>query len=361
MLVDRYDAFVTALDQVDGGRLVGQLQRLIRDGLVAGIRVVATGDRSLLSGRLSGLAEDKIVLRLADPADYALAGLNAKTVPAAMPGGRGLRLPDGDLLQVAVLSAEANGAAENRTLRDWAGRGSRPAAPPFRVDPLPAAITYEQACELPGYGDGVLIGVGGDELGQVRVDVPGLLVIGSPGSGRSTALAVQACSLPGASVVLITPRRSILASALDPARVLLHLTATDAGAAGALGAALAGAGPAAVVVDDAELLSDTPLGEELAARYRRIRDSHDRILAATTIDSATAFRGLIPELAKSKCGLVLEPASPTDAGPFGARLPLSALASGQRLRGALVQGSLVRPVQVPSLTASAVEPTRSGW
>jgi len=361
VLVDRYDAFVTALEQVDGGRLVGQLQRLIRDGLAAGIRVVATGDRSLLSGRLSGLAEDKIVLRLADPADYALVGLNAKTVPAAMPGGRGLRLPGGDLLQVAVLSAEANGAAENRTLRDWAGRGRRPAAPPFRVDPLPAAITYEQACELPGYGDGVLIGVGGDELGQVRVDVPGLLVIGSPGSGRSTALAVQACSLPGASVVLITPRRSILASALDPARVLLHLTATDAGAAGALGAALAGAGPAAIVVDDAELLSDTPLGEELAARYRRIRDSHDRILAATTIDGATAFRGLIPELAKGKCGLVLEPASPTDAGPFGARLPLSALASGQRLRGALVQGSLVRPVQVPSLTVPAVEPTRSGW
>ena len=91
------------------------------------------------------------------------------------------------------------------------------------------------------------------------------------------------------------------------------------------------------------------------------RDSHDRILAATTIDSATGFRGLIPELAKGKCGLVLEPASPTDAGPFGARLPLSALVTGQRLRGALVQGSSVRPVQVPALTATAVEPTRSGW
>ena len=362
VFVDRYDAFVSALEQVDNGRLVIQLQRLIRDGLAAGLRAVVTGDRSLLTGRLAGMAEDKIVLRMADRTDYALAGLNARTTPAAMPGGRGFRMPGGDLLQVAVLSAEVQGAAENRTLREWAERSERPAIRPFRVDPLPAAITYEQASGLPRSDGGVLVGVGGDDLSQVRIETPGMLVIGQPGSGRSTALAVQARSLSaaGESLVLITPRRSALTGAIGPAGVLLHLTATDAGAAEALATALAVAGPTGIIVDDAELLTDTPLGEELTGRYRRIRDSDHRMLVATTMDGATVFRGLIPELAKAKCGLVLEPASSADGAPLGARLPLSVLASGMPLRGALVRNGVVRPVQVPSFANSVSEPTQSG-
>ena len=35
ILVDSYDAFLTALEHIDGGRLLGELQRLIRDGLAA--------------------------------------------------------------------------------------------------------------------------------------------------------------------------------------------------------------------------------------------------------------------------------------------------------------------------------------
>ena len=189
-----------------------------------------------------------------------------------------------------------------------------------------------------------------------------MLVIGQPGSGRSTALAGQARSLAaaGESLVLITPRRSALTGAIGPAGVLLHLTATDAGAAEALATALAVAGPTGIIVDDAELLTDTPLGDELTGRYRRIRDSDHRVLAATTMDSATVFRGLIPELAKAKCGLVLEPASSTDGTPLGTRLPLSVLASSMPLRGALVRNGVVRPVQVPSFANSVSELTQSG-
>jgi DNA segregation ATPase FtsK/SpoIIIE, S-DNA-T family len=364
VLVDRYDAFVTSLEHVDGGRLVGQFQRLVRDGLAAGVRAVVTGDRSLLTGRLGGWVEDKIILRLADRSDYAIVGLSTRSVPPAMPGGRGIRMPGGDLLQVAVLTADAQGATENRALRDWAGRCPDPAVRPFRVDPLPTTITYDQACGLPGPRGGILVGVGGDDLGQLRVDTPGLLVIGQPGSGRSTALAVQALSLAagGAAVVLVTPRRSALTGALDPAGLRLHLTATDAGAAGDLRAALAGSGPAAVVVDDAELLADTPLGEELVGWCRGIRDTGHRVLAATTPDGATGYRGFVAELAKLKCGLVLEPASPADAGPLGARLPLSVLAGGIRLRSALVRGGVVVPIQVPAISDSlaGVRPG-SGW
>jgi S-DNA-T family DNA segregation ATPase FtsK/SpoIIIE len=348
VFVDRYDAFLTALEHIDGGRLLGELQRLIRDGLAAGIRVVVTGDRTLLTGRLGGLVEDKLVLRMADRTDFALAGLHSRAIPRDMPNGRGFQLPGGDLVQVASLSAQGQGATENQALRDLGRRAATGTRRPFRVDPLPLSISMTEALDLPGRGPGLLVGVGGDELGQIRVEAPGLLVIGPPGSGRSTALAVQAASLAraGTPLVLVTPRRSPLAARLDP--VLLHLTSSDAAAAAALTAALDGAAEAAIVVDDAELLTETPLGNELIACCRRIRDSSHRLLAAAAADGSFGLRGLVPELAKIKCGLVLEPTSITDGNVLGARLPASVFAPGMTLRGALIHHGRVTAVQVPT-------------
>ena len=361
VFIDRYDAFVTAIEQIDHGRLVEQLRVLIRNGLSAGLRVVATGDR-LLTGRLGALAEDKVVLRMADPIDYALVGLNTRFVPAIMPSGRGLRLPGGELLQVALVSADPQGTAQNRELRSRARYADRSAIRPFRVDPLPVAITFEQACELPSGSGGVLVGVGGDDLSQVRTEARGLLVVGPSGSGRSTALAVQARSLAqaGHSLVLITPRRSTLTGAIGPAWARLQLTATGTEAGDALQAVLAETSRAVLVIDDAELLAGTPLGDEVLAQCRALRDNEHRILAATVPDSMTMLRGITAELAKLKCGLLLEPANPLDGGPFGVRLPMSILTSGIPLRGALVQGSLITAVQVPSIANSRTRPAWSG-
>ena len=348
VFVDRYDVFLTALEHIDGGRLLGELQRLIRDGLAAGIRVIVTGDRTLLTGRLGGLVEQKLVLRMADRTDFALAGLHSRAIPRDMPNGRGFLLPDGDLLQVASLSEQGQGATENQALRELAGRAPTATRPPFRVDPLPQVISLTGALGLPGDGPGLLAGVGGDELSQIRVETQGLLVVGPPGSGRSTALAIQAASLTrdGTPLVLVTPRRSALAGRTDP--VLLHLTTSDAAAAERLAATLAGVPAAVIVVDDAELLTDTPLGNELTACCRRIRDSRHRLLAAAVADGSFGLRGLVPELAKAKCGLVLAPASTTDGSVLGARLPASVFAPGVTLRGALIHHGRITAVQVPT-------------
>jgi energy-coupling factor transporter ATP-binding protein EcfA2 len=363
VFIDRYDAFVAEIEQIDHGRLVEQLQRLIRDGLSAGLRVVATGDRRLLTGKLAALAEDKIVLRMADRTDYGLVGLNTRSIPANMPNGRGHRLPDGELLQVALVSDDAQGAAQNRELRRRAGYVGRPGVRPFRVDPLPVAITFEQACELPaGLEAGVFVGVGGDDLSQVRAQTPGLLVVGPSGSGRSTALTVQARSAAqaGHPLILMTPRRSTLTSAITPASVRLQLTSTGVEAARALQAVLAETSQALLVIDDAELLVGTPLADEVLAQCRALRDSRHRILAATVPDSVTMLRGITAELAKLKCGLLLEPAIPLDGAPFGVRLPLSILTPGIPLRGVLVQGSRITAVQVPSIANTPAEPAWSG-
>ena len=131
---------------------------------------------------------------------------------------------------------------------------------------------------------------------------------------------------------------------------------TGTEAAGALRAVLAEKSQAVLVIDDAELLAGTPLGDEAVAQCRVLRDSGHRILAATVPDSVGTLRGITAELAKLKCGLLLEPASPLDGGPFGVRLPLSILAAGTPLRGAVVQGSRITAVQVPSFADVFAEP-----
>ena len=132
----------------------------------------------------------------------------------------------------------------------------------------------------------------------------------------------------------------------------LHVTSTDAQSAQAVSAALAQPGPVAIVVDDADLLTGTPLGDELVSRYRRIRDSDSRLIAAVTTDSVTVPRGLILELSRSRCGLVLEASSPADGSALGARLPAAVIDRCPQLRGALVSNGQVTAVQVPELAIS---------
>ena len=190
-----------------------------------------------------------------------------------------------------------------------------------------------------------------DALVTALEHIAGFLVIGPSGSGRSTALAIQATSLAAVRVplVLVTPRRSPLAGVVDRAAVRSHVSGTDAEAATALGAVLGQPGTVGVVVDDAELLTGTPVGDELTAWYRRIRDSDSRLMAAVSADSVTVPRGLILELSRGRCGLILDPSSPADGSPLGLRLPAAVLASGLKLRGALIADGQVTAIQVPEL------------
>ena len=206
LLVDRWESFVGRYDDVDGGRLVDLLLDLVRDGLSVGLRVVVTGDRSLLVGRLAGLVDDKICLRLADVGDYALAGIDPRRVSLAGPAGRGYRAPSGVELQVAVTTAE-----DLRAVIDTAKAPEQKR--PFRIDPIPRSLRLDQAESLPWAGPGrVLVGVGGDDLMRIGVDLarvgPGFVVTGPRRSGRSTALVTMAYSalMSGARVVALAPR-----------------------------------------------------------------------------------------------------------------------------------------------------------
>ena len=364
LLVDRWEAFVHAYQDVDMGRRIEELLRLLREGLSVGLRAVVTADRSGLLGRLPAVMPDRLILRLADRADYALADIPARAAPTAPPPGRGLVVGGGadrslHEVQIALLDDDPSGPAQLAALRSLVSQARQRQAgqallhPPLRVDPLPSTVSVGHALSLDHAvgtaGLWALIGVGGDQLRPIGVDLaedgPGFLVAGAPRSGRSTALLTMAESLlrAGHPVCLVAPARSPL-----------HALATHAGVTGVLDAgstddqaqAAIGAAPV-VVVDDAERLTDTVVGAWLERQLRAGPGRGAYVLAAgNSEDLQGTYRGFTLDLHRSRCGLLLNPQSTLDGDLVGARLPRNLNGSRHPGRALLaVRGELL-PVQV---------------
>jgi S-DNA-T family DNA segregation ATPase FtsK/SpoIIIE len=133
LLLDGWEAFVAAADELDGGQSVATLIGLLRSGPAVGLTVVIAGGRGALSPRPAASVTRRYLLRLADRSDYGLAGLPAPLVPQRMPPGRAIQAPDGVEIQVAA------GTANRPARRSGTGYGaSRPTAGPPRCPKLPA-------------------------------------------------------------------------------------------------------------------------------------------------------------------------------------------------------------------------------
>jgi S-DNA-T family DNA segregation ATPase FtsK/SpoIIIE len=221
------------------------------------------------------------------------------------------------------------------------------------VDALPVRVTAAEALALdpelrPASPLWALLGAGGDALGPVGVDLlqtsPGFVVGGPPRSGRSTVLETMARSLVGRGipVVLVAPRRSPLRELALPG-VLGVVGADDD--ADLLGKLLDGVERHVVLVDDAELLLDTPLDDRLGRVVRAARDADQAVVAAgTTGDLVSQYRGFVVDIRRSRSGLLLSPQSQGDGDLLGVRLPRN-MVPGPLGRGLLVLGGTVMPVQ----------------
>ncbi len=361
LLADGWEGLVTAYEAVDHGRPVEALLRLVREGAGAGIRVVLTGDRTLLGGRAGSAFRDRLVLRFADPADYGLAGIAPRRVPTTMPPGRALVGGDVHEAQLAVLDAETSGAGQVRALQA-AGAAARarpqavhahPGLRPLRVEPLPARVEagdLEPAAKAAATGPGwALVGVGGDDLAPVGVDLdldgPAFVVAGPAGSGRSTALATAGRWLlgQGRRLVVVAHRRSPLRTALggEPG-VLAVLGPGDALELDRL--ILEHPGLCALA-DDAETLHDTPVERPLLGLLKADAAAGSALLlAGSTAEMAGSFRGLTVEARRGRTGLLLGALGPADGDLLGVRAPRGdGSATG---RGLLVLRGRATPVQV---------------
>lgn len=339
LLLDRWEAFLTAYQDVDGGRLVDLVFRLLREGPAAGLHVVLTADRSGIVGRVATLVQERLLLRLADPGDYAAAGLPTRLVPAELTAGRGWSLTGRPLVaQVALLDPDPSGVAQTRALQRLAAAAPAPVrCRPRRVEPLPEAV---QLAALPRTGGSrVVLGVGGDELTAVEVDLAaGFVIAGPTGAGRSSALLTIAHQLANMPVVAVAPRPS-------PLRALPGCL-TDLASPQHL-AGLLGDGPVALILDDAELLADCPLTALLDQAVRGARDTGSLIVAAgTTEDLILGYRGFLVELRRARIGLLLSPQSAADGDLFGVRLSRAAGGPVQPGRGLLALHGRAEPIQV---------------
>jgi S-DNA-T family DNA segregation ATPase FtsK/SpoIIIE len=340
LLVDGVEAISTLLDESDPGRGSANLLRVMRDGGAVGLTCVATADRAVPGGRLAAVARQRLVLPLPDRADYAVAGIPARSVPGHRPPGRALVGEDARECQIAL---------PRRPMPAPAG-GAR-APEPLRIVELPAdprlVLPGTRRDAAPDIDRGLLlpIGPGGDEGRPLTVDLlrtGGLLVTGPPGSGRSSALTAfaQHVRALGAAVLRIgRPARGGNPAEEVPGAVWLD-AADEGGATEWLGGL--GGRPGVVIADDLAAPADAP-----ALARIQVAGAHGGValIAAAHAGQLSAhYQGPVAALRRGRTGLLLCP-GPGDADLLGIRLPRTPLAHRPG-SGWLVTGSAVQRVQV---------------
>jgi S-DNA-T family DNA segregation ATPase FtsK/SpoIIIE len=236
--------------------------------------------------------------------------------------------------QVALLHADPSGPAQTAALERLAGAPAT-TTPPHRIAALPTAVDLASLV-LP---EGLVLGIGGDDLRAVTVD-ESLVIAGPPRSGRSTALLALGRQLlaQGKTVVAVAPRPSPLRD--------LPRCHTDREASYDLEALLA-TRPAALLVDDAELLVDSPLAHVLETAVREMRDTGMLVVAAGTTDElVTGYRGFVVDLRRAKTGVLLSPQAASDGDLLGVRLSRATGGDVHPGRGLLCRRGVVEPLQV---------------
>jgi S-DNA-T family DNA segregation ATPase FtsK/SpoIIIE len=340
LLIDGMETLGAVLDDADPGRGSAALHRLVRDGAAVGLTTVMTADRAVPGGRLAAMADRRLVLPMADPADYAVAGIAARAVPGHRPPGRALLAEGGVECQLAVPRELPN--LDHRADPDAHGRRLRIAElPPDPVLPLPrpAADPAQPVHHLP-------IGPGDDEGDVVTVDLlrlGGLLVVGPPGSGRSAALDAFAAHLTagGVPVLRVASRPLVDQRPSVPGATVSWADPADPTTVKEWVEALDGA-PGVVLADDVGAPADAPA---LAALPTPGSVSGIGVVVASTAGQLAAhFQGAVAALRRARSGLLLCP-GPGEADVVGTRLPRAPLPIRPG-SGWLVVGGTPRRVQV---------------
>lgn len=408
LLVDDVEVVRGVLAGVAGGAGADALADVLADSPAA-VAVSASGPTV---GGLVSLVGVRAVLASRDRHDDVSLGVPAALAGQGGPPGRAVWLGPGDPLvcQVAVPPEGSRGWTElPATTRrgafrlhplpddvasaglDLAGRATAgvdrfPAGAAADADRTVAGADGDDADAAPARGPtGVPVGRGGDDGRTLWMDVGrGALVVGPPGSGRTSTLALLArhvartgslravvtrddalagTAVPGPGRIARTTGRTgggqvdddgkrngngngtIVVRRYAPADVARLLDTLEADRAGAasLGRATA---PEVVVVDDLDVLTQLCVleAERLAALCR---DGLVLLASATTGAAASALRGPLADLRGARCGVVLAPRERGSAEVFGHGLEwLTEPGRPRPGRGVLVRGTRLAPLQV---------------
>ncbi|MFC7257786.1 FtsK/SpoIIIE domain-containing protein [Streptomyces lutosisoli] len=327
LLLDRWEGWLPTLGEHNHGDLTDTVMAMMREGASVGIHLVITGDRQILSGRISSLTEDKFGLRLADRADFSMLDINSRKVPEEIPPGRAFRNETATETQFALLSEDTTGQGQAAALvaigetaaaRDTEVPRSRR---PFRVDVLPSRISFADAWAMrdPATASAplwALAGVGGDELTAFGPDlaqgIPAFVIGGPAKSGRSTVLLNFARSYltQGVRLIIAAPRPSPLRELEGQEGVLKVFTGRDVDEdelEEAIGSATP-AQPIVVLVDDAEVLDDCD-AEDVFKRIveRGAEEGLAVVIAGDEDEICDGFSGWQVDAKKARRGILLSP------------------------------------------------------
>jgi S-DNA-T family DNA segregation ATPase FtsK/SpoIIIE len=228
LLVDGLAAFRSAFESAANQVVWDMLLAVAAEGRPVGVHLIVTADRpGALPTALGSSIQQRVVLRMADPADYATLGVPADILAPASPPGRAI--VDEREVQVALLGRAGDTKSQADALAELAramqNARVRP-APPVRR--LPESLPVDL---LPGNVNGLpVLGLSGTDLEPATFEPKGSFVVtGPPVSGRSTALHAVAVALrrwdPRWQLVLLgADRRSELARLPSWTRVALGVT-----------------------------------------------------------------------------------------------------------------------------------------
>lgn len=339
LLVDGWEAFATAADEHDAGRSVDTLLALLRESAAVGITVLLTGDRAALAARVAGSVARRYVLRLADRADYALAGIPTGSVPVSMPPGRAVCAESGSEVQFAFLGSDMTVSSQQRALTEVAAAAGAPEPDlaPFRLRALPTRIVREALAVGPP--ETTVLGVGGDEPAPIAVNLfagdARLLVAGPPRSGRTTVLRLileQSYRRDSVELLVAGPRRCALVMSAEQCGV--NVVTPDESP---VQLPAAGNRPLLLLVDDSDSFLDTDAGDALTELVRNGQGQVAVVAAARSDELAVTYRGIANEVRRSRSGLLLQP-GPGDGELLGLQL------------------ARTRPVRLPGRGVLAVDP-----
>jgi len=351
VLIDGFGPFWTTLESFDFGRQADRFARLLSRAPSAGVHMVMTADqRSAIPFNCLGSIGLRILQRLASVDEYRTLGMTTAPNPESMRPGRTM-VVEGPEVQVALTDA-AGLAAVVDTLQ---GRGVAVAAPPVRA--LGEVVVINEIAPSESLSS-VAIGLGPahDDVGVDLVDQPTLLIVGSPGSGRTTALLTLGAQLEP----VVADRRAIAgkrAGPLTDGRCAFLSVATGDDAATTL-AQLATeieqrsrngyAHPMVVAVDDADVFfDDNHASTALNTLVLKGRDAGVVVLmAASSFRAGTAYETWIRAMRSNGHGLVLQPDGDKEEDLFDVRFPRGSALRFPVGRGYLVARSTVRAVQV---------------
>jgi len=382
LMIDGFAAFRQATETLGGAESPFQrLTEIMTTGRSVGVHVVLTGDRpSAVPAVLSSTLQQRLVLRLANPHDYASLGVARNALDDAPPG-RALLATTGEEMQIALVAGrrELLGQAEgiDALASELRARGDR-VVPRVRNAPerVPLAELPASTAGRPAYG------IDTRTFEPVGLPTRGLGVITGPsGSGQSAAALTCAAAMGrwsaerGARLdaVLLT----FIPDGLREARAWERVASGEdevRDLAGALARALTrppgerASGPdrrdapgaehsaslvfprpgafGVVVVERPAAAEGTAALPELVALAKAARRSDALVLFEFEQGRGSASWDLLGALRQPNWGLSLQPDDGETQTPFREFLGRVSRADFPPGRGFSVEGGRARPVQV---------------